>query len=118
MKKLVLFAAVACALSLSSCGVVKYTHYSASKVDVATGIASANVADLQVGERVTYRYTTTADDRRGGADNCKRAAVWNLLKANGNADVIVSPEFHYDSGLNIVEVTGRPARYTNFRGVN
>lgn len=118
MKKVVLMAAVVCALSLSSCGVIKTNHYSATQVPVATGVASANVADLEVGERVTYRYTTTSEDRKAGVDNCKRAAVWNLLKLNGNADVIVSPEFHYDSNYNYVEVTGRPAKYKNFRGAN
>ena len=118
MKKLLLFAAVAGALSLTSCGVIKTNNYTATQLPVATQVSSANVADLEVGERVTYRYTTTAEDRKAGIDNCKRAAIWNLLKTNGNADVIVSPEFHYDANYNFVEVTGRPAKYKNFRGAN
>lgn len=118
MKKIVLFAAVACALSLTSCGVLKTNHYDATCIPVATGVSSANVADLEVGDRVTYRYTTTAADRQAGVENCKRAAVWALLKTNGNADVLVSPEFYYDKDYNFVEVTGRPAKYKNFRGAN
>lgn len=118
MKKGILFSAAAAALLLTSCGVVRTEYYSATKLPVATVVSSANVADLQVGDRVTYRYTTTAEDRRAGENECKNAAVWNLLKVNGNADVLVSPEFHYDKSLNIVEVTGRPAFYKNFRGAN
>lgn len=118
MKKLLLFAAVAGALTLTSCGVIRTSNYTATQRPVATEISSANVADLEVGERVTYRYTTTAEDRKAGIENCKRAAVWNLLKTNGNADIIVSPEFHYDANYTFVEVTGRPAKYKNFRGAN
>lgn len=105
-------------MTFASCSVLNTNHYDATAVGVATGISSTNVADLEVGERSSYRYTTTAEDRKAGVDNCKRAAVWNFLKNNGNADVIVSPEFHYDTNYNYVEVTGRPAKYKNFRGAN
>ena len=40
-----------------------------------------------------------------------------MLKAN-NADILVAPEYHYDSNLKYIEVTGRPAYYTNFRAGN
>lgn len=118
MKKSVLFAAAACALLVTSCGSFRANNYTATSVKVPTSVVSANVADLQVGERVTFRYTTSKLDRAGGAENCKRAAVAALLKKQGNADVIVSPEYVVDSQLDFVEVTGRPATYKNFRSAN
>lgn len=118
MKKTMILAAAVCALLTSSCGVIKMNNATATKVPVGTMVTSVNVADLEVGKRVTYRYTTTAADRRAGAEVCKNAAIQALLKANGDADVIVSPEFSYDSDINYVEVTGRPAFYKNFRSAN
>lgn len=118
MKKILLFAGAACALMLSSCTAFHATTHTATLVNVPTVVSSANVADLIVGERVTYKYTTTKDDRNGGLNNCKAAAVAALLKSNGNADVIVAPEFEIDSDLNYILVTGRPAKYNNFRSAN
>ncbi|MCM1004685.1 MAG: hypothetical protein NC402_00110 [Prevotella sp.] len=118
IKKLVFCATAACALILTSCGSFKSTTTTATKFDVATAIGSVNVADLEVGNRVTFRYTTTDNDRAGGANNCKDAAVSALLKQNGNADVLVSPEYSYDSDMKVIEVSGRPASYKNFRGAN
>lgn len=110
--------AAVCALFLTSCGSIKMGHTTATKVGVGTSIMSENVADLEVGSRVSLRYTTTAEDRRAGIENCKNAAVSALLKSNGYADIIVSPEYSYDSALNYVEVSGRPAKYKNFRSAN
>lgn len=107
-----------CAMVLASCGSYRYTTYSATTVAIPTLVSSENVADLKVGNRVTFRYTTTQDDRNAGLANCKAAAITALLKANGYADVIVSPEFVIDSDWNYVEVSGRPATYTNFRSAN
>jgi len=115
MKKFFLIAAVAGAALVSSCGFQKGMSYTATSVGVGTSVQSQNIADLDVSERVTYRYTTTSDDRAYGLSNCKAAAIAAMLKNNGNADVIVAPEYKYDSKLNFIEVTGRPAKYKNFR---
>lgn len=118
MKKYLLIVSVACAALLSSCGSIqKGMYHTATPVDVPTTIVSSNVADLEVGDRVTFRYTTTSQDRAGynAVVNCKAAAIASMLKNYNNADVIVAPEYSYDSDLNIIEVTGRPAKYKNFR---
>lgn len=112
MKK-VIFAFAACALLLGSCGSIHRT--SATTVSVANSVAAVALADLEVGPRVTYVYTTTGEDRTGGIENCKRAAVAALLKANGNADVLVAPEYSYKGDMKSIEVSGRPAKYANFR---
>ncbi len=118
MKKSLLFVGAVCAMMLASCGSYRYTTYTATAVNIPTVVTSENVADLKVGERVTLRYTTTRDDRNAGLANCKAAAITALLKANSYADVIVAPEFVIDSDWNYVEVSGRPATYTNFRSAN
>lgn len=117
MKKYLLIVSVACAALLSSCGSIQSGMvYTATPVDVPTTIVSSNVADLEVGDRVTFRYTPTSQVRAvyPALANCKAAAIASMLK-NYNADVIVAPEYSYDSDLNVIEVTGRPAKYKNFR---
>lgn len=118
MKKSLLLASAACAMLMCSCGSNKATMYTATGVTVPTVVTSTNIADLNVGERTSLRYTTTKADRNGGVNNCKDAAITAFLKTNGNADVIVAPEFFVDIDLNYVEVIGRPASYKNFRGAN
>lgn len=104
-----------CAMMLASCTASRHT---ATSVGVSAVVTSLNVADMTVGDRVTYRYNTSGKDRRGGVNNCKNAAIAAFLRANGNADVIVSPEFSFDTNLEIIEVSGRPGTYNNFRSVN
>ena len=120
MKKFLLIVPVACLL-LVSCGTTYQGGmvHTATQVNVQAAISSTNVADLEVGERVTFTYTTTTQDRTGyyALDNCKSAAIAAMLKQYGNADVIVAPEFKYSTDLKTIEVTGRPAKYSNFRGV-
>ena len=114
MKKLAFLCAGLIMLGMTSC---KTQLWTSTQVPVANSICTASVADLQVGERVSYTYNTTAQDRKGGVKNCKNAAVTALLKQNGNADVLVAPEYSYDNTLNTVTVSGRPAFYKNFRSV-
>lgn len=112
MKK-VIFAAASCMLLLASCGSIQRT--TSTTIPVNSSITSVSVADLEVGNRVTYSYTTSNEERTAGVDNCKKAAVAALLKANGNADVLVAPEFSYKGDIKTIEVSGRPAKYKNFR---
>lgn len=122
MKKFLLIAPIACLVLLASCGTTYQAGmtYTATPVDVATVVTSNNVADLEVGDRVTFTYTTTAQDRMGyyALGNCKAAAISAMLKQYGNADVVVAPEFKYSSDLKTIEVTGRPAKYKHFRSAN
>ena len=66
-------------------------------------------------ERINKNITTLTDaEVEALASREKEVVIANAAKAN-NADVIVAPEYKYDSKLNYIEVTGRPAKYKNFR---
>lgn len=112
MKKLYFILAVAAAMTLGSC---TSTIWTATTANVENCVYTSSVADLNVGPKATFTYTTTDKDRKGGGKNCLRAAVASLLKANNNADVLVAPEFKYDSDMKKIEVCGYPATYKNFR---
>lgn len=118
MKKSILFVAAICALALSSCGSVS-NHYSATKIPVGNTVSTNTVADLQVGaQRVSFTFNPTSQDRVSGRDNCINAAVQAFLKANGNADVIVAPEYKCKADNSEITVSGYPAFYRNFRSAN
>lgn len=114
MKKLAFLCAGIVMLGMTSC---KTNIWTATQVPVSNVVMTNTVANLQVGNRVTYTYHPTTADKKGGVKNCKNAAIAAMLKENGNADVIVAPEFNYDNTLKYVTVTGRPATYTNFKAV-
>lgn len=115
MKKL-LFLAVA-ALMAASCTTTTKTARTES---IPYSMYNANVADLAVGERISYTLTPSKDIRRGGLDNCMKAAIQNALVENGNADLLVEPQFVISQrrGVKSITVTGRPAKYKNFRTLN
>lgn len=115
MKKIAFALAAVCMLGLASC---KTNYWTATEVPVSNVISTTSVANLEVGEKVTYRYQISSLVRKGGLKNCKAAAIAAMLKANGNADVIVAPEYNYNNTLDYIEVTGRPAKYTNFKSCN
>lgn len=86
---------------------------------------NANVADLEVGERVSFTLMPEKAIRRGGEDNVKKAAIQEVLVKNGNADLLVEPQFvmskrkgMFGTKIKSVTVTGRPAKYKNFRSLN
>lgn len=118
MKKILLFAAVAAAFSMTSCSTVSYTSKSA---DVKTSITSPNTAELNVSDKVaTATITTDAKQRRGGLGSIKSAAIQKCLRENGGGDVLVSPQFEVVERKNLsgrkvisVTVTGHPATYKN-----
>ena len=81
---------------------------------------NATAADLEIGDRVTHNYVPTDEIRRGGVENCKKAAINEVLSTHGNADLLVEPEYvlSFDHGRVVnVTVTGRPAKYVNFRSL-
>lgn len=86
---------------------------------------NATVADLQVGNRVTYTYSPKKEIRKMGLANCKKAAIHEVLLANGNADLLLEPQFVISrkDGLFVhkitsITVSGRPATYKNFRSLS
>lgn len=119
MKKTFLLVAVV-AMALTSCSTVTKT---ATTLDVSNSMNSTSRADLVVAQqRISYSYRPTKSIRSGGVENCKNAAIAEALKRNGDADVLVAPEFttrisHGLFGKKIKEitVTGYPATYKNFK---
>ena len=111
------------AAMLSSCSTVVKT---ASTAETTSSIENATVADLDVApERITYTVAPSKAIQRGGMDNVKRAVESEALTANGNADVLVEPQYIiekkkslFGSKVTSVTVTGRPAKYRNFRSLN
>ena len=108
------------ALLLSSCITTTKT---ARTLATSASIKNATVADLRVTDhRVTYTMSPSKAIQRGGLSNVKQAAIQEALTKNGNADVMVEPEFViekertlFGSHINSITVTGRPAYYQNFR---
>ena len=111
---------VAVAASFSSCSFVpKADGFTATKLPVEVTYTSRNLVDLEVSPvRVSVTFMTTKYMRDGGLENCKNAAIQDLLKKNGNADVLVAPEYNYDKDLYSITVSGYPAKYKNFRSAN
>ena len=123
MKKIILFCGVA--MALASCTTIKQT---ATTANVPSQLLTATVADLEVSpQRVSTEYFSTAEVRRGGVSNVLHAAEQKLLaeKAPGY-DLLVEPEyttervnyFIFGSKVTKVKVSGRPAKYKNFRSLN
>lgn len=121
MKKYFLIIAVA-ALSFASCTTTTKT---ARTEAMPYAMYNASVADLDVApQRVTYTMTPSKEVRRAGVPNCKRAAIQECLSQNGNADLLVEPMFVVSVRRNLlgskvisVTVSGRPAKYKNFRSL-
>ena len=100
------------------------TTKTARTEDIPYSMYTANAADLQVAERISYTLTPSKEIRRGGLANCKRAAISEALTQNGNADLLVEPQFVvsvyrglFKSTVKSITVTGRPAKYVNIRSL-
>lgn len=114
MKKIILAAAVVMSLGLASCSSVKHT---ATTVPVDATVAAPATADLKVSQqKITFTYKPSKAVRRSGNNGVLAAAVAEALRANGNADVLVSPQYVITKkrrSIRQVIVTGYPATYTN-----
>ena len=78
-------------LMLSSCITTTKTARTAT---TSASIKNATVADLRVTDhRVTYTMSPSKAIQRAGLNNVKQAAIQEALTKNGNADVMVEPEF-------------------------
>ncbi len=106
------------ALCLASCTT---TNKTARTEVMPYSMYNASVADLDVSpERVVYTMIPSKALNRAGEANCKRAAVQECLSKNGNADLLVEPMFVVSvNGKKVTSVTvsGRPAKYKNFRSL-
>ena len=121
MKKLLLIAAIT--LMAVSCTTTLKT---ARTENVPYSMFNATVADLEVApERISYTLRPSLELQKGGLANCKEAAIMEALEAYGDADLLLEPQFVISttktlltSRIASITVTGRPAKYVNFRSLN
>jgi len=121
MKKFLLLACVA--IAFTSCVTTVKT---AKVADTKGQLLTATVADLEVSPvRVTYSMIPSKAIQRAGLQNVKAAAVRECLEKNGNADVLVDAEYTierekllFGSRINLITVSGHPARYRDYRSLN
>jgi hypothetical protein len=110
------------AMVLASCTTTTKTARTES---VPYAMYNATVADLDVApQRIKHTIVPTNEIRKAGLANCKEACIQEALEKNGNADLLVEPEFVYSMKRTLfgkkvisVTVTGRPAKYKNFRSL-
>lgn len=109
-------ALVVAALGITSCSSI---HKTASVEEINTEVFAVNQADLDVAsQKISFFYKPSKAEKRGGEKNAIRCAVDAALKANGNADVLVAPQYVVKKRrgkVKEVTVTGYPAVYKNFR---
>ena len=121
MKKLIFYALAV--ILMASCTTTVKT---ARVESVPYSMYNATVADLEVSaERITYTFVPSKDIQRAGLTNCRQAAINEALKANGNADLLLEPQFVISrkktfggNKVTSITVTGRPAKYKNFRSLD
>ena len=106
-----------------------YSYSEYRSVQAAQSVATAPlIADLVVAEkRITYaeRINTvisgmSASEAKALADKEKETVIANAVKAN-KADVLVAPIIDIQTDANgylVIEVTGYPASYKNFRNAS
>ena len=118
MKKM--FLTFGAALLLASCTTVTKT---ATTMDVDNHLTSESDVDLVISNsKITYTHKTTAKERRGGRKNITNTAVREALEANGNAEVLVAPQYTFikkrgllGSKIKTVVVSGYHAKFNNFK---
>lgn len=123
MKKISIL--VCAVLTMASCTTVTKSSKTA---DLPASIYSATVADLEImPNRVTYKMERVPKDiQRGGYTNVQKAVVNECLEKVGNgADILVEPDYVitvkrslFSKKIKSIEVSGRPAKYKNFRSLN
>lgn len=124
MKNSLAFVSLAAAMLLTSCVTTTKTARMAA---TSSSVNNATVADLRVTDhRITYTMTPSKEIQRGGLANVKQAVIQEALTKNGNADLMVEPEFVismkrkflFGTEVSSITVSGRPAYYENFRTLN
>lgn len=120
MKKIILLSAVvAMMMGVTSCSTVSNT---ATTANVDTELLNRSTADLSVSnKRISYMFEPTNQHRRAGLKSMKAAAVTAALEANGNAALLVAPQFEIKETkgffgsrkVKYIKVSGYPASYHN-----
>lgn len=118
MKNVVIAAACVAALSLASCSTVSHTAHTE---DVATELMNRSTADLNVADRlITYKFVPTSAHQRAGMKSMKAAAVSEALAKDGDADVLVAPQFEikqtrglFTTNVKYIIVKGHAGKYNN-----
>ena len=108
---------------LSSCQTITKT---ARTADIGTSLQSATIADLEVDDqRITHTMSPSKEIQRGGLNNIKQAVEYEALNKYGNADILLEPQYViskkqtlFRSKITSISVSGRPARYKNFRSLH
>ncbi|MBR4677134.1 MAG: hypothetical protein IKO99_03930 [Bacteroidales bacterium] len=115
IKKTLLIIAVA--FSFASCST---TIRTAKSYDVSGSVSSGtNTAELTISTKkaALKDWEPKGKIKGGGKENVKQAAIAELLQQNGDADVLVAPQFEYTikkGEIKKITVTGYPAKYTKF----
>ncbi len=110
-------------LAVSSCKTpdMMVTTKTATTIDVGTAVHSATVADMKVGDRISYTMVPTKEVQNGGEANVKSAAEAEALeKLGGNADLLLEPQYviqKKNGKIVSITVSGRPATFVNFRSL-
>lgn len=107
-------------LLMASCQVRTATS---EVLPIETTLTSKNTAELDVQpQKISYEYVPTRTERKMGKNFVKRNAVAVALEKNGNADVLVNPQYVITekrlllrSKLRSVKVTGYPAVFKNVK---
>ena len=120
MKKILLLIAAAAAMAACSAPTKLVNTATYTKPIEVVQPATALMADLEVSpEKITYFMIPSKTVIMGGEENVIRTAVREALLANGNADVLIAPQYEIKiKGFTIeVNVSGYPAKYKNIRSV-
>lgn len=107
-------------LVASSCKVHMATSTS---MPIDASIYSRSTADLVVSqEKASLKYVPTKQERKQGLNRIKQNAVADMLEKNGNADVLVHPQYTVEikkyllrSKILSVKVSGYPAFFKNVK---
>ena len=111
------------AILLSSCQTITKT---ASTANIGASLQSATIAELEVDDqRITHTLVPSKEIQRGGLNNIKQAVEYDALNKYGNADILLEPQYViskkqtlFGSKITSISVSGRPARYKNFRSLD
>lgn len=120
MKKINLILGASLMLVASSCKVHMATSTS---MPIDASIYSRSTADLVVSqEKASLKYVPTKQERKQGLNRIKQNAVADMLEKNGNADVLVHPQYTVEikkyllrSKILSVKVSGYPAFFKNVK---
>ena len=122
MKKFLLAVAVF-AFALTSCETVSQTAHQ----QFVKGSPTYNMttASLDVAsQRVSYTFTPTKAESKGGTKSCINIAIQKALEPSGS-DVMVETQTNvvkkrklFGTRITSVTVTGHPAKYVNFKSAD